>query len=104
MTASDHVKALLDHSGPGWWICACATPRRCAPAWWSGYREEDAAPIVVDRAAIEALGVRRHRPLASETLLRPPLLARLAEAVMELYMSGRHQVFLRKEGHYVVFL
>ena len=87
MTASDHVKALLDHSGPGLVdLCLCnSAPVR--PGLVERYREEDAAPIVVDRAAIEALGVGAvTRPLASETLnYARHSFARLAEAVMELY-------------------
>ena len=87
MTASDHVKALLDHSGPGLVdLCLCnSAPVR--PGLVERYREEDAAPIVVDRAAIEALGVEAvTRPLASETLNSARhSFARLAEAVMELY-------------------
>ena len=56
------------------------------------YREEDAAPIVVDRAAIEALGVEVvTRPLASETLnYARHSFARLAKAVMELYEERAH--------------
>ena len=75
MTASDHVKALLDHSAP------------VRPGLVERYREEDAAPIVVDRAAIEALGVEAvTRPLASETLnYARHSFTRLADAVMELY-------------------
>ena len=87
MTASDHVKALLDHSGPGLVdLCLCnSAPVR--PGLVERYREEDAAPIVVDRAAIEALGVEAvTRPLASETLnYARHSFARLAEAVRELY-------------------
>ena len=87
MTASDHVKALLDHSGPGLVdLCLCnSAPVR--PGLVERYREEDAAPIVVDRAAIEALGVEAvTRPLASETLnYARHSFARLAEAVMGLY-------------------
>lgn len=87
MTASDHVKALLDHSGPGLVdLCLCnSAPVR--PGLVERYREEDAAPIVVDRAAIEALGVEAvTRPLASETLnYARHSFTRLAEAVMELY-------------------
>ena len=58
MTASDHVKALLDHSGPGWWICACATPRRCAPAWWSGTGRRTPPHRWWTGPAIEAWGWR----------------------------------------------
>ena len=87
MTASDHVKALLDHSGPGLVdLCLCnSAPVR--PGLVERYREEDAAPIVVDRAAIEALGVEAGpRPRASETLNSARhSFTRLADAVMELY-------------------
>ena len=87
MTASDHVKALLRHSGPGLVdLCLCnSAPVR--PGLVARYQKEDAAPIVVDRAAIEALGVEVvTRPLASETLdYARHSFARLAAAVMELY-------------------
>lgn len=87
MTASDHVKALLRHSGPGLVdICLCnSAPVR--PGLLERYKEEDAAPIVVDKEAIEALGVGLvTRPLASETLdYARHSFARLSAAVMELY-------------------
>ena len=87
MTASDHVKALLRHSGPNLVdICLCnSAPVR--QGLLERYREEDAAPIVVDKAAIEALGVELlTRPLASETQdYARHSIARLAETVMEIY-------------------
>ena len=87
MTASDHVKALLRHSGPGLVdLCLCnSAPVR--PGLVERYKVEDAAPIVVDKEAIEALGVEVvTRPLASETLdYARHSFARLAAAVMELY-------------------
>ena len=87
MTASDHVKALLRHSGPGLVdICLCnSAPVR--PGLLERYKEEDAAPIVVDKEAIEALGVELvTRPLASETLdYARHSFARLSAAVLELY-------------------
>ena len=87
MTASDHVKALLDHSGPGLVdLCLCnSAPVR--PGLVERYKEEDAAPIVVDKEAIEALGVELvTRPLASETLnYARHSFARLSAAVMDLY-------------------
>ncbi len=87
MTASDHVRALLHHSGPGLVdICLCnSAPVR--PGLLERYKEEDAAPIVVDRDAIEALGVELvTRPLASETLdYARHSFTRLSAAVMELY-------------------
>ena len=89
MTASDHVKALLDHSGPGLIdICLCnSAPVR--PGLVERYREEDAVPIVVDKEAIEALGVELiTRPLASETLnYARHSFARLSAAVMEIYQD-----------------
>ena len=92
MTASDHVAALLRHSGPGLVdVCLCnSAPVR--PGLVERYREEDAAPIVVDKAAIEALGVEVvTRPLASETLnYARHSFARLAKAVMELYEERAH--------------
>ena len=87
MTACDHVKALLRHSAPALVdLCLC----NCAPVrqgLLERYREEDAAPIVVDRDAIEALGVEVvERPLASETQdYARHSVRRLAQAVMELY-------------------
>ena len=87
MTASDHVAALLQHSGPGLVdLCLCnSAPVR--PGLVERYREEDAAPIVVDREAIEALGVEVvTRPVASETSdYARHSVQRLASAVMDIY-------------------
>ena len=87
MTASDHVKALLHHSGPGLIdVCLCnSAPVR--PGLVERYRAEDAAPIVVDAPAIEALGIEVvTRPLASESSdYARHSVTRLAQAVMELY-------------------
>jgi len=87
MTASDHVKALLRHSGPGLVdVCLCnSAPVR--PGLVERYREEDAAPIVVDAPAIEALGIEVvQRPLASGSSdYARHSVTRLAQAVMELY-------------------
>ena len=58
---------------------------------------EDAVPITVDRAAIEALGVEVvERPLASETLnYARHSFARLSAAVMDIYRgAGGHPYFL----------
>ena len=89
MTASDHVKALLRHSGPCLIdICLCnSAPVR--PGLLERYKEEDATPIVVDKEAIEALGVELvTRPLASETLdYARHSFARLSAAVMDLYQK-----------------
>ena len=87
MTASDHVRALLDHSGPGLLdVCLCHSAPVRAPLV-ERYREEDAVPIRVDRERIEAMGVEAvTRPLASETSdYARHSVVRLAQAVMELY-------------------
>ncbi len=87
MTASEHVAALLSHSGPGLLdLCLCnSAPVRSSLL--ERYREEDAAPIVIDKAAIEKMGVDlTTRPLASETQnYARHSVARLAAAVMEIY-------------------
>ncbi len=87
MTASEHVAALLAHSGPGLVdLCLCnSAPVRTSLL--ERYREEDAAPILVDKSAIEDLGVAlMTRPLASETQnYARHSVTRLAAAVMELY-------------------
>lgn len=87
MTAADHVAALLQHSGPGLVdVCLCnSAPVRTSLI--ERYKAEDAAPIVVDRERIEALGVELvERPVASETSnYARHSSARLAAAVMEIY-------------------
>ena len=83
------MKALLRHSGPCLIdICLCnSAPVR--PGLLERYKEEDATPIVVDKEAIEALGVELvTRPLASETLdYARHSFARLSAAVMDLYQE-----------------
>ncbi|BFK87539.1 hypothetical protein I4200191B4_18450 [Pseudoflavonifractor gallinarum] len=92
MTASDHVAALLDHSGPGLVdLCLCnSAPVR--PGLLERYREEDAIPITVDKEAIEALGVELvTRPVSSETSnYARHSVTRLAQAVMEIYEERAH--------------
>ncbi len=87
MTASEHVAALLRHSGPGLVdLCLCnSAPVRTSLL--ERYREEDAAPIVVDKNAIETMGVELvTRPLASETQnYARHSIARLSAAIMEIY-------------------
>ena len=79
-TVSDHVAALLAHGGPGLVDLCLANSAQVRP-------EEDAAPIAVDRAAVESLGIELvERPLASETSdFARHSIARLAAAVMELH-------------------
>ena len=92
MTASEHVAALLQHSAPGLVdLCLCnSAPVRSGLV--ERYREEDAAPIVVDREAVEALGVELvSRPIASETSnYARHSVTRLAQAVMDIYEERAH--------------
>lgn len=87
MTASDHVAALLRHGAPGLVDICLANSATVRPGLVERYRAEDAAPIVADRAAIEALGVELvERPLASETSdYARHSSVRLAQAILELY-------------------
>ena len=86
-TASDHVSALLKHSGPGLLdICLC-NDAPIPEEMLARYRAEGAGPIEIDGAGVEKLGVELAvRELASDNMS----LARhsselLADAVMELY-------------------
>lgn len=87
MTASDHVAALLDHGAPGLLDLCLANSAAVRPGLVERYKEEDAAPIVVDRPAVEALGVELlERPLASETSdYARHSSNRLAQALLEIY-------------------
>lgn len=87
MTASDHVAALLKHGAPGLLDLCLANSAPVRPGLVERYREEDAAPIVVDRDAVEALGVELlERPLASETSdYARHSSERLAQALLEIY-------------------
>lgn len=88
-TVSDHITALLEHSAPGLIdLCLCNSAP-VSPELMARYREEDAAPIQIDRKAVELLGVDLvSRPLASDN----PAFARhssekLANAIFELYQE-----------------
>ena len=52
-TAADHVDALLSHGAPGLVDLCLANSAQVRPGLVERYREEDAAPIVVDRAEME---------------------------------------------------
>jgi len=87
MTACDHVEALFRHGAPGLIDICLANSAAVRPGLVERYRKEDAAPIEVDRAKIEALGVEViERPLASETLnYARHSYTKLAQAIMEIY-------------------
>lgn len=87
MTASEHVAALLRHGAPGLVDICLANSAAVRPGLVEKYRAEDAAPIVIDKPAVMALGVELvERPLSSETSdYARHSVTRLAQAIMELY-------------------
>ena len=56
-TAADHVDALLSHGAPGLVDLCLANSAPVRPGLVEKYREEDAAPILVDRERIRARGL-----------------------------------------------
>ncbi len=87
MTASEHLAALLEHSGPGLIdLCLCNSAR-ISSRLVKRYSLEDAAPIVVDRREVELLGAEvACRPLTEEqsNYARHDG-EKVAQAVLELY-------------------
>ncbi len=87
MSASEHVRALLTHGAPGLINLCLANSAPVRPGLLERYKEENAAPIVVDRAAIEALGIEViEHSLASETsdyARHSP--DRLAKTILDIY-------------------
>ena len=91
-TASDHVEALLKHGGPGLVnVCLCNNePVR--PELLARYRAENAAPIVIDRQAVEAQGVTLvSRSLASDTQnYARHSYTKLADEIMDIHQELAH--------------
>lgn len=87
MTLSDHLSALLRHSGPGLVDLCLANSAPVGEGLLERYRAEDAEPLVVDRTAVEALGAEVvELPLTShrgDYARHDP--DRLARAVLDLY-------------------
>ena len=102
-TAADHLEALFSHSAPGLVELCLANSAPVHPGLVEKYRAEDAAPLVVDRERVAALGVELvERPMAREAgdyaRHDPDLLAR---AVLELYRSRAVRIF-RGERRYIL--
>jgi len=87
MTLSDHLRALLRHSGPGLVGLCLANSAPVGEGLLERYRAEDAEPLVVDRQAVEELGAEVvELPLTShrgDYARHDP--DRLARAVLDLY-------------------
>ena len=62
-TASDHIRALFNHSCPGLFDLCLVNDAPIPPSVMRGYTREGAEPILCDRDACEALGVADVRPV-----------------------------------------
>ena len=101
-TAADHVDALLSHGAPGLVDLCLANSAPVRPGLVEKYREEDAAPILVDRERIRAMGLELEEyPVASEGgdyARHDP--DRLAAAVLDVYRRRAVRIF-RGEQRYI---
>ena len=102
-TAADHVDALLSHGAPGLVDLCLANSAPVRPGLVDKYREEDAAPILVDRERIRAMGLELEEyPVASEGgdyARHDP--DRLAAAVLDVYRRRAVRIF-RGEQRYII--
>jgi uncharacterized cofD-like protein len=102
-TAADHLEALLVHGAPGLLDLCLANTAPVDPGLLEKYREEDAAPLNVDRERIAKLGLELvERPVASERgsyARHDP--DKLAEAVLEIYRRRAVRIF-RGERRYIL--
>ena len=102
-TAADHVDALLSHGAPGLVDLCLANSAPVRPGLVEKYRDEDAAPILVDRERIRAMGLELEEyPVASEGgdyARHDP--DRLAAAVLDVYRRRAVRIF-RGEQRYII--
>lgn len=94
-TAADHVEALLIHGMPGMVDLCLANSAPVHPGLVERYRKEDAAPLVMDRERITAMGLELvERPLASESgdyARHDP--DKLAAAILDIYRQRAVRIF-----------
>jgi len=102
-TAADHVSALLKHGAPGMVDICLANSAPVRPGVVERYREEDAAPLVIDRERFEQMGLELiERPLANQTSDYARHCAdRLAEEIMSIYRERAMRIF-RGEKPYIM--
>lgn len=100
-TAADHLEALMDHGAKVELCLANSAP--VGEGLVERYRAEDAAPLVVDRERIAAMGLELvERPVASEGgdyARHDP--DKLAAAVLELYRQRAVRIF-RGKNRYII--
>lgn len=97
------MDALLSHGAPGLVDLCLANSAPVRPGLVEKYREEDAAPILVDRERIRAMGLELEEyPVASEGgdyARHDP--DRLAAAVLDVYRRRAVRIF-RGEQRYII--
>ena len=87
-TASQHVKAILDHVGPGVIDYVVVNAQAIAPDLQERYASQGAAPVIADIEAIEALGVRAVKAnIINETNLVRHDPERLARTIMDMVIK-----------------
>ena len=102
-TAADHLEALLHHGAPGMVDLCLANNTPVDQSLVEKYRQEDAAPLLIDRERIEAMGLQvMERPVAA----RGEFYARhdpelLVQALMELYWERTVRIF-RGKSRYIM--
>ena len=94
-TAADHLEALLAHGVPGLVDLCLANSAPVHPGLVEKYREEDAAPLVIDRERIAAMGLELEERALSSTegnyVRHDP--DKLAEAILEIYRRRAVRIF-----------
>ena len=100
-TAADHLEALLVHGEPGLVDLCLANSAPVDAGLLEKYRQEDAAPLTVDRERIAAMGLELvELPVASEGgnfARHDP--DRLARAVLEVYRRRAVRIFRGKRRY-----
>ena len=94
-TAADHVEALLTHGGAGLADICLANSAPVPPQLVEKYQEESAAPLLVDRERLAALGMEVVELPVADTqgdyARHDP--EKLAHAILEIYRSRTVRIF-----------
>ncbi|TCL75267.1 putative cofD-like protein [Hydrogenispora ethanolica] len=89
-TASDHIRAIIQHAGQGLIDMALINTEAIPPDLMERYAEEGAQPVTADFDKIKALGVT---PLGLEVIVKSNLIRhdafKLAQMVLNLYRTQR---------------
>lgn len=87
-SASQHLKAIIDHAGPGLVDIALVNTETISPEILKRYAEEGAKPVRVDLDAITNMGIT---PLASQIITKTNYIrhdaSKLARIILRLYRT-----------------